>query len=111
MVPFKLKWKDSFAGLPRLHRQLFWIYGAYIVLGITCNGLVCIFNAEALADGSLLSRCVCGYIAAFWGIRLCLQKFLAVDEFLTNDFYKLGYNVLTMVFCCLTAIFAIAAFR
>src|SRR6266852_4692565 len=78
LVPVRLNWNTSLAGLPRLHRQLYWIYGGYVVLAITANGLVCVINADELAAGSRLARCVCGYIAVFWGIRLSLQQFLDV---------------------------------
>lgn len=109
LVPFQLNWKEIFKGLPKLHRQLYWIYGGYVVLGIVSNGLICIFNSEALADHSLLSRCVCGYMAAFWGIRLCLQKFLDVEEFLTNDLLRVGYHALTLAFLLLTGVFVSVA--
>ena len=45
-------WKTALDVLPKLHRQLYWIYGGYVVLAIVANGLLCIFNADALADGS-----------------------------------------------------------
>lgn len=98
LVPLRLNWRETFKSLPKLHRQLYWIYGGYVVLAIIFNGLICIFNSTALADGSTLSRFVCGYLAVFWGIRLCLQKVLAVEEFLTNDFLKCGYGLLTVLF-------------
>ena len=104
LVPFQLNWKEIFKDLPTLHRQLYWVYGGYVVLGIISNGLICIVNANALADHSLLSRCVCGYMTAFWGIRLSLQRFLDVKEFLTNGFLRLGYHALTVAFALLTII-------
>lgn len=109
LVPFQLDWKEVFQGLPKLHRQLYWVYGGYVVLGIISNGLICIFNANALADHSLLSRCVCGYMTAFWGIRLGLQRVLDVNEFLTNHFLRVGYHALTVAFTLLTIILGYAA--
>ena len=102
LVPLRLKWKETFRDLPRLHRQLYWVYGGYVVLAIIFNGLVCIFNSTALADGSMLSRFVCGYLAAFWGIRLCLQKVLDVEQFLTCDILRYGYYLLTVLFTLFT---------
>lgn len=32
LVPFRLNWRRDLAGLPRLHRQLYWTYGGYVVL-------------------------------------------------------------------------------
>lgn len=111
LVPLRLQWKTSLAGLPRLHRQLYWIYGGYVVLGIVGNGLVCIFNAEELAAGTRLARCVCGYIAVFWGVRLSLQTILDVTDHLTLWWLRAGYHVLTLLFASFTAIFAFAVLR
>jgi hypothetical protein len=109
LVPLRLRWRDSLGDLPRLHRQLYWIYGGYVVLGIVFNGVVTIVNADALADGSRLSRCVCGYIAIFWGIRLSLQTVLDVKEHLTVWWLHAGYHTLTVLFAGFTVIFAYAA--
>lgn len=109
LVPLRLNWKSDLAALPRLHRQLFWVYGGYIVLAIVALGLVSIFNSGELAAGSLLARCVCGYIAIFWGIRLSLQAVLDVKPFLTAWWLKVGYHTLTLLFAAFTTIFATAA--
>jgi hypothetical protein len=109
LVPLRLQWRDLLGGLPRLHRQLYWIYGGYVVLGIVFNGVVAIVNADALADGSRLSRCVCGYIAIFWGVRLSLQAVLDVQEHLTAWWLHAGYHLLTVLFVSFTVIFAYAA--
>lgn len=109
LVPTRLNWKTALDVLPKLHRQLYWIYGGYVVLAIVTNGLLCIINADALADGSRLSRCVCGYIAIFWGVRLSLQTILDVREHLTTWWLRAGYHTLTLLFTSFTAIFAFAA--
>jgi hypothetical protein len=111
LVPLHLNWKESLAGLPRLHRQLYWTYGGYVVLGIIANGLVAIINADALAEGSTLARCVCGYIAIFWGIRLSLQTILDVKEHLSVWWLHAGYHLLTVLFAGFTTIFTYAALR
>src|SRR5581483_1362467 len=105
LVPFRLKWREIFKSLPPLHRQLYWVYGGYVVLGILSGGLICFFNSDQLADHSQLSRWYCGYLAVFWGVRLSLQAFLKVEEFLTNDLLKMGYNALTAAFFLLTILF------
>ncbi len=111
LVPVRLQWQTSFAGLPRLHRQLYWTYGGYVVLAIIANGLVCILNADELAAGTRLGRCVCGYVAIFWGVRLSLQAMLDVQEHLTTWWLKAGYHTLTLLFASFTGIFAYAALQ
>jgi hypothetical protein len=109
LVPLRLKWKTALDVLPRLHRQLYWIYGGYVVLGIISNGLVAIICADELAGGTRLARFVCGYIAVFWGVRLSLQPFLDVKEHLTTWWLHAGYHTLTVLFLSFTVLFAYAA--
>jgi hypothetical protein len=109
VVPFQLEWRTVFQSLPRLHRQMYWVYGGYVVLAIIANGLISIVNADELAAGSLLARCVCGYIAVFWGIRVSLQAVLDVKEHLKTWWLHAGYHLLTMLFGSFTLLFAYAA--
>jgi hypothetical protein len=111
LVPLRLKWTTSLDVLPRLHRQLYWVYGGYVVLAIVANGLICIINAQELAAGSRLARCVCGYLAVFWGVRLALQTVLDVKEQLTAWWLHAGYHLITLLFAGFTAFFAFAALR
>jgi hypothetical protein len=111
LVPFQLNWKTELAVLSRLHRQMYWIYGAYVVLSIAAFGLICLFNASELANGSGLARAVCGYIAIFWGGRLGLQWVLDVETHLSTWWLRLGYHLLTILFLSFTLLFGFAALR
>jgi hypothetical protein len=108
-VPFRLNWREVFERLPKLHRQLYWTYGGYVVLAIVGQGLVSVLCANELASGSGLARGVCGYMAVFWGIRLSLQTVLDVKEHLTRWWLRAGYYLLTFLFALFTATFAMAA--
>ena len=110
LVPFQLNWKDDLAVLPKLHRQLFYVYGAYVVLGIVSLGVICIVAAEDLAEGSLLSKAFCTYGLLLWGIRLSLQTILDAKPFLTTTLLKIGYHVLTVVFLVVTVMYGLAVF-
>jgi hypothetical protein len=109
LVPFQLDWKNIFSPLPRLHRQMYWTYGGYVVLAILFNGVVCLAAPAELADGGRLARLVCGYIAVFWGVRLVLQAGFDVKPFLTTWWLRVGYYLLTVLFAAFTALFAYAA--
>ncbi len=111
LVPVHLNWPESFRSLPNLHRQLFWVYGGYVVLSITSLGLISLFNARELADGSNLARGFCAYVTIFWGIRLALQAVLEVKEHLSKWWLKVGYHLLTVLFVCFTLIFGWASVR
>ena len=108
-VPFRLNWREIFERLPKLHRQLYWTYGGYVVLAIVGQGLVSLLCADEIASGSGLARGVCGYIAVFWGIRLGLQSVLDVKEHLTRWWLRAGYYLLSVLFAFFTVTFALAA--
>jgi hypothetical protein len=109
LVPIRLKWRDTFQRLPRLHRQMYWVYGGYVVLSIIAFGLISLTNSQELASGSRLARSVTAYMAIFWGIRLALQAVLDVKEHLVAWWLIAGEYILTLLFLFFTAVFAIAA--
>ena len=109
IVPFRLNWRAEFQCLPRLHRQMYWVYGGYIVLSIVAFGLISLFNAEALASGSRLARSFCLYVALFWGVRSTLQAVLDVKAHLTAWWLRFGYHGLTGLFLYFAAIYGWAA--
>jgi hypothetical protein len=109
LVPRRLNWRVEFAKLSRLHRQMYWVYGGYVVLSIIALGVISIVNAEELAGGGRLARSVCAYIAVFWAVRLSLQPVLDVKEHLTAWWLAAGYHLLTLLFISFTVIYALAA--
>lgn len=109
LVPIRLRWKTELDVLPRLHRQMYWVYGAYVVLAIVSFGLISLFNSREMASGSGLARGVCAYIAVFWAGRLCLQPVFDVKEHLTTWWLRLGYHALTVVFGLFVLIYGWAA--
>ncbi|MCC9604394.1 hypothetical protein LOC68_00705 [Blastopirellula sp. JC732] len=111
LVPIRLNWKQELACLSPLHRQMYWVYGGYVVLSIVAFGLITLLNAAQLAGGDFLARSFCLYVAIFWGLRLPLQAVFDVKEHLTTWWLKLGYNTLTVLFCCFTGLYAYSAFR
>lgn len=106
LVPLQLDWRNQLAGLPPLLRQLFWIYGGYIVLSIVSLGVICLSCAEELAEGSPLARSFCAYGLLFWGVRLGLQPFLAAGPHLTTWWLRAGYHLLTVLFASFVGVLA-----
>lgn len=109
LVPFRLNWRQELQCLPRLHRQMYWVYGGYVVLSIVAFGTLSIVQSRELASGSGLARGFCAYVAVFWGIRLALQAVFDVKAHLTTWWLKAGYFVLTVMFAGFTAVYAWAA--
>ena len=111
LVPVRLNWRRDLAPLPRLHRQMYWTYGGYVVLGIVALGGTSLACADELAGGSRLARAVCAYGAVFWGARLGLQAVLDVRPHLTAWWLAAGYHALTALFLAFTAVYGYAAVR
>jgi len=111
LVPIRLNWRQELQALPRLQRQMYWVYGGYVVLSIIAFGLISTFNAAELAAGSGLARAFCGYVAVFWGIRLSLQWVFDVEEHLTAWWLRWGERTLTVLFTLFTIVYACSALR
>jgi hypothetical protein len=111
LVPVRLNWKRDLAGLPRLHRQMYWTYGGYVVLGIVALGAISLVCAGELAAASPLARAVCAYGAVFWGVRLGLQAVFDVKPHLTAPWLVGGYHLLTGLFLGFTGVYAYVAVR
>jgi hypothetical protein len=112
LVPQVLDWRAHLAPLPPLLRHLIWTHGAFIVLVIIGFATLSVACAAELASGTRLARAVCGFVALFWGARLVLQFGLFEPrEYLTRWWLKAGYHALTVVFACVTSVFAWAALR
>jgi hypothetical protein len=111
LVPIRLNWTQDLAVLHKLHRQLHWTYGGYVVLGIVALGAISLACADELVGGSRLARAVCIYGAVFWGVRLCLQAVFDVKPHLTAWWLKVGYHLLTVVFLVTTLVYGYAAVR
>ena len=46
LVPFRLNWRTELRSLSRLHRQMYWVYGGYVVMAIIAFALLSILNAR-----------------------------------------------------------------
>ena len=109
LVPFRLNWQHELRSLSRLHRQMYWVYGGYIMLSIVAFALISLFHSKELASGSGLARAFCSYVAVFWGVRVVLQGVFDVKAHLTAWWLKVGYHGLTLLFISFTLIYGWAA--
>ncbi len=110
LVPQVLDWRRELNKLPRLFAQLVWVHGGFIVLTIIGFGTLTLVSSGDLASGTNLARCVCAFVALFWGARLAVQFFYFVPhEYLQTALLKLGYHGLTVVFAYLTIVYGWSA--
>jgi hypothetical protein len=111
LVPFRLRWRETFRVLPTLHRQMYWVYGGFAVMSIVALGLITIVNAAELASGSMLARSLCLYATVFWGVRFWLVLVLDTREHLTTWWLTAGYHLLSVLFAAFTLVFGYATFH
>jgi hypothetical protein len=111
LIPKALDWRTNLGTLHPFLRKLFWVYGTFIIIVIIGFGSLTLRFSGELASGAPLGRGVALFVCAFWTARLAVQLFIFdAKPFLTNWFYKLGYNALTLVFIYFAAVYGIAAF-
>ena len=101
-------WREC-AKLAPFARTLFRVYYAFIGLCLVSFGLGSWIFAGELASGTPFARAVCGFLAAFWTIRLIAALLLDVTPYLVNGWWRLGYHATNAVFCTLPFIYAWAA--
>ena len=111
LVPIRLNWKRDLAALPTLHRQLYWTYGGYVVLGIIALGAISLTCSNELAGETRLARVVCAYGTLFWGIRVVLQAVFEVNSHLTTLWLVAGYHTLTALFLFFVGVYGYALLR
>ncbi len=111
LVPFRLNWREELRSLSRLHRQMYWVYGGYVVLCIITFALISLIHSRELASGSGLARGVCLFVAVFWGVRVALQAVFEAKVHLTTWWLRLGYHGLTVLFAYLTVGYGWAALQ
>jgi len=112
MMPRAVGLRTHLLVLPPFIRRLFWVYYCFIGLCLVSFGLMTFAFAETLAAGSGLARAMCGFMAAFWTIRLIAAMFIFdVRPYLTNRGWRLGYQATNVVFTLLPLIYAFAALR
>ncbi|CAM2885965.1 hypothetical protein [Rariglobus hedericola] len=93
-------------------RGLFRTYYMFIGFCLVSFGIGTWFLAEHLADGSVLARAVCAFLAGFWILRVVAAVWLIdVSPFLTNVWYRIGYHTLNVVFSGLPLIYFWVAFK
>lgn len=77
-IPFyyKLNWGEDVRKLTRINAQVFHVHTLFICLVLFLSGLLCLFQAPLLLDGSSLSRFLLAGFFLFWFLRLIAQWFV-----------------------------------
>ncbi len=110
LMPRAVDLRSHVAALPPFIRQLFWVYYSFITLCLLAFGALSFFLAPELASGTWLARAVCGFLAVFWAVRLFVAALVFdVRPYLTNAFWRIGYQATNVVFAILPVIYGCVA--
>src|SRR6266436_2130622 len=111
-MPKAVNLRGHIATLPPFLRQLFLVYFSFIALMLVGFGLLTFLFAHAMAAGEPTARALCVLMAVFWSIRLIVATFIFdVRPYLTNWFYRIGYQATNLVFLYLVAVYAVTAWK
>lgn len=102
-VPRVLRWREEMAKLRPILRQLFWIYGGYILSFNLAFGLLSTLAPHWLLDGSPLAAAVTGFITLYWAVRLTLQFVFDRRDFPRAVRYRVAEVVMISLFAFLVA--------
>jgi hypothetical protein len=104
-------WADT-RKLSPFAQGLFRTYYAFIGLCLVSFGVGSWAFAAELAAGTTLARAACGFLAAFWLLRLIAAIWiLDVSPYLTSRWYRAGYHATNVVFGGLPFLYAWLACR
>jgi hypothetical protein len=91
---------------------LFWVYYVFIGLILISFGTLTFLFADRMAGGDPVALALCIVMAVFWTVRLIAAAFVFdVRPYLTNWFYRAGYQATNLVFAYLLAIYVIAIWK
>lgn len=105
-IPGILKWRAELAKVQHLIKQMFWVYAAYIFVINVCFGLISIFAADDLTNGSNLAVAITGFIALYWVSRVLIQFFyFDRTHFPKGVFHKACEITLVVLFIFLSVVY------
>jgi len=111
-MPKAVSLRSHLATLPVFIRRLFLVYYLFIGLILFGFGTLTFLFAGQMAAGEPVARALCILLVAFWSLRLIAMAFIFdVRPYLTNWFYRLGYQAINLIFVYLLVVYAFTAWK
>ena len=108
--PKRFRWKEEFASVSLLSRQIMYVHTLFVALAVFLIGVLCFTSARDLISTSLGKR-VCLGLAVFWGLRLVIQFFGYSSELWKGKRLETSIHIIfSVLWVYLTASFLAAAF-
>jgi hypothetical protein len=100
-------YRKALRAMPTFVAEVFVVQNVFIMLTTFGMAGLCLLFARELAAGGSLVRALCGFLAAFWGIRLGFQLFFYDRELRRK--YRLFDVLFVFAFAYLALVFTAAA--
>jgi hypothetical protein len=108
-LPRKLRYAANISRMDMIVRQVFIVHSVYIVLMLAGLAGLCLAFPHELAGASRLGRCLSGFIAVFWVLRVPIQLFYYEPALKRQNFAM--HILFTTAFVYLAAVFTAAVLR
>ena len=106
--PKRFRWKEEFASVGLLSRQIMYVHTLFVALVVFLMGVLCFTSAPDLINTSLGKR-VCLGLAVFWGLRLVIQFVGYSSELWRGKRFETWMHIIfSLVWVYFTATFVIA---
>lgn len=93
-TPIPPGWDENLARLPEVHRRFAIAQNVFIGATMVLAGIVSLFFARELVDGTTTARIICAGIALWWGGRLFVLPWLRVWPELRTTLLRAGFVLL-----------------
>ena len=105
-LPEKLRYRENLSKVSPIIRQIFLVHHVFIALLLIGFSGLCFLFADELAGRSLLGRCLSGFMAAFWALRIVIQ--LGYYDSNAKRQYPLANMAYLIMFLFLAGVFSLA---
>lgn len=102
-----LRYRESLRSLPGHVAEVFVVQNIFIIVTVVGMAGLCFSFAEELAGGTLLGRCLSGFLSIFWLGRLVFQLFFYDKQ--VRRKHRVFDVLFVLAFSYLVVIFAIGA--
>jgi hypothetical protein len=104
--PRRFHWREEFARISLLNRQIFYVHCFFLALVLALIGLLCLLAPAALTQPTLLAQLLLAGLTLFWALRLAFQWFVYDRRlWLGQPFNTLVHFLFTGLWLYFTSVF------
>ena len=110
--PKRFGWKEDFAKVSLLNRQIFYVHGFFITLILVLFGLLTGLATDLLLRNDELTRYVLGGLVLFWSARWLIQFFVYDPRLWRGHRFNTAMHILfSLMWTYYVAVYGLAFLR